>query len=65
MLDVVTLKSGVKTKNQVLPVIRLYGSTLLGQQSCVHIHGYFPYFYIRPESLDDVTFLEEWQINRL
>ena len=37
------------------PVIRLYGS-ISGQQCCVFVHGYFPYFYFRPESDEDAIF---------
>lgn len=32
------------------PVIRLYGSHK-GMSACIHVHGYFPYFYIKVEEL--------------
>jgi hypothetical protein len=42
------------------PVIRLYG-THKGVSSCVQVHGYFPYFYIKVEELKhlfaDVKFI--------
>ena len=28
------------------PVIRIYGTTKLGQKCCVNIHNFFPFFYI-------------------
>lgn len=28
------------------PIIRIFGTTILGQKSCINIHGYYPYFFI-------------------
>ena len=36
-----------------LPVIRVFGSTPGGQRTCVHIHGFLPYFYFRPKNPQD------------
>jgi hypothetical protein len=31
------------------PIIRLYGTTEKGEKCCVHVHGYYPYLYIKAE----------------
>ena len=28
------------------PIIRIFGTTKMGQKCCINIHNYFPYFYI-------------------
>ena len=33
---------------EFVPEIRVWGSTSVGQRACIHIHGAFPYFFIRP-----------------
>jgi hypothetical protein len=36
---------------KIAPVIRLFGTNNYGQKCCVHVHGYFPYFYIKIEEI--------------
>ena len=40
----------VKSRIKV-PIVRIFGSTPVGQKACVHIHGAFPYVFIRPSNV--------------
>ena len=31
------------------PIVRLFGTTEAGEKACVHVHGYYPYLYIKAE----------------
>ena len=33
----------------VAPVARIYGTNEFGQKCCCHIHGFFPFFYIKTD----------------
>lgn len=49
-----------KRKLAYVPVITLYGKCHKNQNICVHVHGYFPYFYIeKPENFDEYCFCED------
>lgn len=43
------LKDYRKRDINYVPVIRLYGTTNDGNKCCIHVHGYFPYFYVKIE----------------
>ena len=48
---------------KIAPVIRLFGTNNYGQKCCVHVHGYFPYFYVKIEEYKHCLtpkFLEEF-----
>ncbi len=40
-----------KTGAFLEPEIVVYGSTPGGQRTCVHVHGFLPFFYFRPKNL--------------
>ncbi|OQR85051.1 hypothetical protein ACHHYP_12413 [Achlya hypogyna] len=45
-----------------VPVVRVFGATPEGPKCCLHVHGVFPYFYMRCENdpaFDDVATLME------
>ena len=38
---------------KVAPVARVYGTNEYGQKCCCHIHGFFPFFYIKTDDYTD------------
>ncbi|OQS06869.1 hypothetical protein THRCLA_01100 [Thraustotheca clavata] len=50
-------------KAKLVPVLRVYGATPEGLKCCLHVHGVFPYFYMRCEG--DPTFDDANQLVQL
>jgi hypothetical protein len=48
----VVKEEGDLKEKRVAPVIRLFGvHAATGARACVHVHGFFPYFYIKVERM--------------
>ena len=43
-----------------VPITRLFGTTPSGQKACVHVHGYFPFLYIKVEHMKKAFEEEEF-----
>ena len=41
-----TYNAFMKREITHFPVIRIFGTTIIGQKCCINIHNYYPYFYI-------------------
>lgn len=57
----------LRPQNDILvlhPVIRVFGSTSLGQRTCAHIHGVYPYVFFRPENLTHAAFDQDMKVAR-
>lgn len=35
------------------PVVRIYGTNEFGQKCCCHVHGFFPFLYIKADEFAD------------
>ncbi|CAG7818999.1 unnamed protein product [Allacma fusca] len=42
-----------RTELHWVPVLRIFGATAGGQKACAHIHGVFPYLYIKGEGVSE------------
>jgi hypothetical protein len=47
-----------------VPIIIIFGSTSSGQQACAHIHGVFPYLFVRPVDMYDRNFADAKDVER-
>lgn len=46
----------IEKSDTPVPVIRIFGSTSLGQRIVAHVHGVLPYLYFRPSNVNDTSF---------
>lgn len=42
----ISSSSASRVRPSLVPIVRVWGTTPMGQKACVHVHGYFPYFFI-------------------